>query len=301
MGEFPARIGAQDFVTPPELADWQLAPEGSGRIGGARLTLQEHGGETRVGGLYQQIPIRVSPLRLGSAEPALVYLVNPTAGLLDGDAHLFAIDAEPNTRAVVTGQSASRLHPFLKGFCTQQWQVRVADGAALVVMPGPAIPYAGTRYFQRVDVDLGRDARFIWGDLWFAGRYARADVSERFRFECIVQEMTVRRQGQLVFRDRFVWRGPWTGEASRWHFADQPAAGSIFATGPVGADSKAVESTRGATFTTFAGDTCCRFVGHSDDVVRAVVRRCLGLPSTSGAGPWLLNNNHLARVHWFDV
>ena len=42
---------------------------------------------------------------------------------------------------------------------------------------------------------LGQDARFIWGDVWFAGRYARATASERFRFEWIVQEMVVRRGG----------------------------------------------------------------------------------------------------------
>ena len=306
MGEFPARIVAQDFVTPPEFAAWRLAPEGSGRIGGARFSLKNRDGEARVAQLYEQIPIRVSPLQFGPAEPTLVYLINPTAGLLDGDAHLIEIHAEANTRTVVTGQSASRMHPCLKGFCTQQWNVKVDDGAVLVILPGPAIPFAGTRFFQRVHVELGRDARLIWGDLWFAGRYARADASEQFRFECIIQEMAVQREGKLVYRDRFTWRGPWTDDAAHWYFAGQPAAGSIFVTGDIATDSLTqVEDSHAATFTTFAGDTCCRFVGPSDRVVHAVVQSSLRLASTltSGAGhsPWLMKGHHLAPVHWFGV
>ncbi len=302
MGEFPARIVAQDFVTPPELSAFQLAHEGSGRIGGGRVTLGARGGATHIVARYEQIPIRVAPLQLGPTEPALVYLINPTAGLLDGDAHLFEIHAGPGTHAVVTGQSASRLHPCSKGFCTQQWKVSVADGAVLVVLPGPAIPFAGTRYFQRVEVELGQDARFIWGDIWFAGRYARAEASERFQFESLVQEMVIHRQRQLVFRDRFVWRGPWSDHTAEFHFAGQPAAGSIFSTVNVADELPAKsEHVRSAALPTSAGDTCCRFVGTSSDVVRQVVHSCLALASHSVREPWLLEKHHLAKVHWFDA
>jgi urease accessory protein len=207
---------------------------------------------------------------------------------------------------MVTGQSASRMHPCLKGFCTQQWNVTVADGAVLLMLPGPAIPFAATRFFQRVHVDLGRDARMVWGDLWFAGRYARAEASERFRFERIVQDMTVQREGKLIYRDRFVWDGPWSDESSNWHFGGQPVAGSIFATGTFPADSlTAVKSIRMAEFTTFAGDTCYRFIGPSNQVVHAVVQTALRLAATSTSGaihePWLLKDHHLAPVQWFDT
>ena len=42
--------------------------------------------------------------------------------------------------------------------------------------------------------------------------------SERFEFEAVVQELTVRRAGRLVYRDRFCWRGPWDEETAAWHF-----------------------------------------------------------------------------------
>ena len=306
MGEFPARIVAEDFVTPPELAAWRLAPEGAGRIGGVRFALTERGGASHLSHVYEQIPIRLLPLNLGPTEPALLYLLNPTNGLMDGDAHRLEIHAGPGTRAVVTGQSATRIHPCLKGFCTQQWKVTVADGAILVVLPGPAIPFAGCRFFQRVHIELGKNAQLFWGDLWFAGRYARQEASERFQFDRIVQEMLVHREGRLVFRDRFCWQGPWDDEAARWHFAGCPAAGSLFVTGTLAPESVGQrEEARGATFTTAAGDTCCRWVGSSQAVIRAVVENSLRLASNRSGGsaqaPWLLSEGHLARTHWFDV
>jgi urease accessory protein len=305
MGEFPARIVAEDFVTPPELAEWQLALNGAGRIGGARLTLAERGGESHVAGLYEQIPIRVLPLDLGPAEPALVYLLNPTAGLMDGDAHHMEIHAGSNTRAVVTGQSATRIHPCLRGFCTQQWHVTVADGAILVVLPGPAIPFAGCRFFQRVQIELGKNAQLVWGDLWFAGRYARQEASERFQFDRLVQEMVIQRNSQLVFRDRFVWQGPWNDAMADWHFGGFPAAGTLFATGMQPDEAfSASDSTRSATFTTAAGDTCCRWTGSSDAVIRAVVENSLrwaAVMAKSSGAAWLLDGHQLARTHWFDV
>ena len=305
MGEFPARIVAEDFVTPPEFAAWSLAPNGAGRIGGARFAMESHAGKTHLAGLYEQIPIRVTPLHFGPAEPTLVYLINPTAGLMDGDAHRLDIHAGPGTRAVVTGQSSTRIHPCLNGFCTQQWNVTVADDAILVVLPGPAIPFQGCRFFQRVHVELGKNSRLLWGDLWFAGRYSREAASERFQFAQIVQEMLVRREGRLVYRDRFAWQGPWDDTTAHWHFGDFPATGTLFATGPAPpALLGEREGASSAHFATAAGDTCCRWTGTSEDVVRWVVEASLRLASQRSSGmpdsPWLLRGHHLAHTHWFD-
>ena len=80
------------------------------------------------------------------AEPAaLLYRVNLTAGLMDGsrpDRHHLA---RSGTRTVVTGQSATRVHPAVYSYPTQQWAVGVEDDACLVVLPGPAIPFRGSR------------------------------------------------------------------------------------------------------------------------------------------------------------
>jgi urease accessory protein len=302
MGATAARITAEDFVTPPELDRWSLAKGSAGRIGGVRLELEADSEETRLGRCYQQIPLRVlPPFHFGNGQPSLLYLLNPTAGLMDGDGQLVDIRARPGTRAVIAGQSATRIHPAVHGFATQQWQATVESDAILVVLPGPAIPFRGSRYAQRIRIDLEPGASLIWGDLWFAGRYARDAISEQFQFEIIVQDFAVYREGRLVFRDRFVWRGPWDEKQTAWHFAGQPACSSLFATGLLANSALTTSnSCRAAIFQTGAGDTCLRWLGSSEDVINSLVTTVLRMAGDRcGGEPWLLSLAGLGPNHWF--
>ena len=234
MGSRAARITRDELLTPPEFRGLHLAEHQAARVGGARIELVRVGDETRLGTCYQQVPVRLMPPFVLDSEPAsLLYLINLTAGLMDGDGHLIEITARAGTRAVVTGQSATRIHPALASYATQQWTVEVEDDACLVVLPGPAIPFRGSRYFQRGRVELAPRARLIWGDIWLAGRYDRGELSERFQFERIVQDFEVRRAGRLVYRDRFRWDGPWTPEDADWYFGGALASASLFVAGPV--------------------------------------------------------------------
>lgn len=301
MGRETARITAQDFVTPPEFAGLSLANEGSGRIGGVRLGLSATGLCDR----YQQVPLRVLPLDFGPAQPDLIYLLNPTAGLFDGDAQLVEVHAQAGTRAFVTGQSATRVHPCLHAFGTQQWRIRVEPDAILVMLPGPTIPFAGCQYFQRAAIDLAVGAQFIWGDIWLSGRYSRGDQSERFRFRTIVQDMTVRREGRLVYRDRFRWDGPWDDESAAWHFGGADCCGSLYSTVPVPEVLTSVDpkdsDLRRATLATATNDTVLRWSGPVEAVTAAVTRAALTLAAhaENKQGAWLLDSNNLAPNHWF--
>jgi urease accessory protein len=276
------------------------------RVGGVRLELVERRGHTEMGFCYQQIPVRVMPpFELDGESASLLYLINLTAGLLDGDSHLYQIRARPGSRAVVTGQSATRVHPAVKSHATQQWVVDVEDDAVLVVLPGPAIPFQGCRYYQRGRVSLAASARVIWGDIWLAGRYARGAESEQFRFEQIVQDFEVERVGRLVYRDRFRWNGPWTPAQVQWYFGGALAAGSLFASGPVA--DLAGEPSPGlcqAIFPLESGDTCVRWCGPPAEVIRALVRTALTTAAhwneAPQARPWLLESTGLSPIHWFS-
>src|SRR4051794_25042543 len=136
MGAWPARITRADFVTPAEFRQGEqlsvssTSERGAGRVGGVRLELVPTPRGTQLGRVYQQVPLRVlPPFSFTPEDPALVYLLNPTAGLLDGDAQLVEVEAAPGSRAVLTGQSATRVHPSLGRFATQQWRVVVHPGA----------------------------------------------------------------------------------------------------------------------------------------------------------------------------
>jgi urease accessory protein len=222
---------------------------------------------------------------------------------MDGDGQLVQLAAGPGTRALVTGQSATRIHPGLRGFSTQQWVVRVAAGAVLAVLPGPAIPFAGSRYYQRVTIDLEPGAGLVWGDLWLAGRYARGDASEQFQFATLVQDLAVRRGSGLVFRDRFCWQGPWDRDAAAWHFGGAPACGSLFVTGAGPQDWRAAAESEGAAvFATAFGDTCLRWTGASEAVTLRLVGCALRVAAMLSGGPgdrpWF-QAHELAPNHWF--
>jgi len=296
MGAPADRITTANFLTPPELAQWQLAPEGAGRIGGARIELAMRSGQTELARLYQQVPLRVlPPFHLSAGGPALVYLLNPTAGLMDADGQYIEVLARQATRAVLVGQSATRIHPGIHGFATQQWSVRVEDDAVLVVLLGPAIPFQGCRYYQRVAIDLAPTAHLIWGDICTSGRYARGEESEQFQFQTIVQDLTIRREGRLIFRDRFHWEGPWNKNDAHWHFGDSVASGSLFVTGAI------EEQPYGVRFLTAAGDSCFRWLGTSEAVISQVVQTALqSAASKCGDSlPWLAGND-LAPCHWWS-
>ena len=236
MGEFPARFVAQDFVTPPELIRLAADPA-EVQAASARPLLSQRIQEDASHGTIRTNQFGLPAVDLGPSEPALVYLLNPTAGLMDGDGHRIDIHAAVGTRAVVTGQSATRIHPCLRGFCTQQWRVTVEDGAILVVLPGPTVLFR-CRFFQRIFRRPGGTPRSSQGrSNWFAGRfYARRETSERFDSSRSPREMVII-MTRLVFRDRFAWHGPWDDETARWHFAGFPAAGSLFATGTFADDA----------------------------------------------------------------
>lgn len=307
MGSPPVRITRDQILTPPEFTGQEGTHDPASRVGGAALELCRQGAATRLGTCYQQIPLCVSPPFHFEREPAaLLYLMNLTAGLMDGDAHRVDLVARTGTRALVTGQSATRVHPALQGFATQQWHVRVEDEACLVVLPGPTIPFRGCRYFQFGRAELAPTARLLWGDIWLAGRYDRGALSERFVFDQIVQDFAVRRGDQPLYRERFSWRGPWQAAEAEWHFGGHLACGSLLVAGPLPSSLPAARpAVRRAVLPLDTGATCLRWCGHPTDVTSELATMALTLAAgwTGGASatrPWLIASSDLAPNHWFS-
>ena len=52
--------------------------------------------------------------------------------------------------------------------------------ATLVVLPGPSIPFAGCRYYQRVEIDLADDASLTWGAPLARGALSAATLQNGF-------------------------------------------------------------------------------------------------------------------------
>jgi urease accessory protein len=267
--------------------------------------MRRNGEETHLGHCYQQIPLRVMPSFSFDNEPAaLLYLITLTTGLMDGDGHLITLTAREGTRSVITGQSATRVHPAGASFASQQYQITVEDNAHLVVLPGPTIPYRGARFYQRGRIDLAPTARMMWADIWFAGRYERGELSERFVFERIVQDFEVRRAGELIYRDRFCWDGPWTLPQQQWFFGGELAAASLFVGGPLPEGlPEASPHVHRSVFNLDNGEHCLRWVGspmHVSSELATVALHIAGFwTGGPGARPWLLESSSLSPNHWW--
>lgn len=246
------------------------------------------------------------PLTVERGGPSLLYLMNMTAGLLDGDGQLVHLDVGPGVRCFVTNQSAGRVHPCPRYHAASRFEVKVARDSVLCLLPGPMIPFVGSRYHQQTSIELEPGGRIVWGDILLPGRTLYARAPERFVFDKLVQELQIRRDGRLIFHERFAWAGPWDESQTRWHFGDAEAAASLFVSGPVAPeDLPALPDGQIAVQETAHGDTCIRLLGRdAEQVIAAAARAALTASarlSGEEQGTWLLHSTGLSTVHWFST
>jgi urease accessory protein len=130
-------------------------------------------------------------------ESAWVYLVGLGGGLVDGDGIRLDIESERGTSAFVSTQSAQKVYRSPRG-CCHRINARVAEGAALALVPDPVVCFSGARYTQRIDVSLAPDASLVVFDGFFSGRAARG---ERWQFARLDSRTTIERAGQVVVMD----------------------------------------------------------------------------------------------------
>ncbi len=127
-------------------------------------------------------------------------VVNPTAGLLEGDRLRTEVSVEAGARLVLTTPSANRVHAMRGGKAESSQTFRVASGGSLEVWPEVLIPQRGARYTQRTVVELARGAVFLFFETLAPGRVASGEI---FVFEELRWMTDVRLDGRLVARERY--------------------------------------------------------------------------------------------------
>jgi len=308
MSEAPRRlvIERQDFAVPPELMGRDPNEAPGEHVGGLRAELRVRDGAVRLGRSYYQNPLRVfHPIEEYPGGPALLLLMNSTAGFLDGDGQWVELEIGPGVHAFVTSQSAGRIHPCPRWHASARFDLRVAAGGVLCCLPGPTIPFAESRFCQRTEIFLEPGASIVWGDILLPGRTHYARGSERFAFDRLIQELRIIREGRLVHHERFAWKGPWNDDEAAWHFGPGEAAASLFISGKVTRESlPELRDGEVIAQTTAMGDTCVRLLGNDAEQVVAVAARIALTAAARLAGhaePWFLDSNRLAPSHWFTA
>jgi urease accessory protein len=180
-----------------------IAASRVGRDGRLALGFERRGPRTIVARCRYTLPLQVlAPMALEDVA-AIVSVLNPTGGLVGGDALSIEAEVGPGAHACLTTPSATKVYRAESAPATQDVVLRVADGARLEWVPDHTIPHAGAAFRQVLSAEVGEGAALVVVDAFAAGRVARG---EAWRFALLDSTLTIRDRGGPVLHDRFVLR-----------------------------------------------------------------------------------------------
>jgi urease accessory protein len=158
-------------------------------------------GKTALAAQSFRAPYHLSkPYWDAEAETLLVQVVNPTAGILEGDLLESAIAVGNNAALLVTTPSASRVFKMRDGSAVCRQSVTVARGGWLEVWPEPLVPHRGCRYRQTTQAAVEPGGGLFMVDLLMPGRIAHRD--EAWVWDRLNLATEVRLGGELILRER---------------------------------------------------------------------------------------------------
>jgi len=171
-----------------------------GRSAHLELVFERRGNRTILVHAYAEPPFRIGrAFAVGDAAYVIVACTGP--GVFAGDTLRQAVRVEKGARAVLASQAALQAHPSAAAAaaCIHH-DVQVADGGVLHAHWDPLIPFGRARIDQRFDLHLGDAAALYWSDALMAGRVTRG---ERWRFNEVAHQLTLRVAGRLQYLERY--------------------------------------------------------------------------------------------------
>jgi len=211
----------------------------SGRPGNALTGRLELGvsrlesGRTSVTHQYHAVPFHLSKT-YWDGQVLMAQVINPTAGIFEGDEMECLIEVGAGASLIVTSPSAVRVHTMIGGggaFLRQHF--RVGKGGWLEVSPELFIPQRASSYRQMTEIEVDPDASLYFVETLAPGRVAHG---ESFAFEHLDWSFSLRIADRLVAVERAKISPPdhcWMLEVRGW---DKAYYGSVWMTGPALAD-----------------------------------------------------------------
>lgn len=146
-----------------------------------------------------------APLHLSKphddAGALVVNVVNPTAGMFDGDVIDCRVTVESRARVVLTTPSANRVYRARSdrpALMTQEFTVM--EGGFLEFYPEPMIPQGGALYHQQTRLHVQPGGGLLFFEWLAPGRVARGEV---FEYQRLQWDTDVFHGAQLVARERY--------------------------------------------------------------------------------------------------
>ncbi len=171
-----------------------------GRDGLLRLAFERRGARTVLTERRFTLPLQaLESMDLDGSGVATLMLLNPTGGLVGGDAVETSVTLGSGSRVCLTTAAATRVYRSAGAPAVQRFAAVLEGDAALEYLPDHLIPSPGARLRQSIEVALAPESTLIALDAWAVGRIARG---ERWRFDELDSAIVVRDRRGLLLRER---------------------------------------------------------------------------------------------------
>jgi urease accessory protein len=135
----------------------------------------------------------------GVPEEGVVYVLNPTGGVLQGDRLEATIRVEPGAHAIVTTPSSTKIHRMDGAPAESRTTLRVESGAVLEYVPEPVIPFGGSSFIEDLSIDVAAGGKLLAWEILAPGRQARGEV---FAYDHLGLRLRLSEAGAVVLRER---------------------------------------------------------------------------------------------------
>lgn len=169
-----------------------------GRVSELNITSEEAEGKTRLADLFFTAPFKVmQPFPNG--EGLQVMMLSASAGVMAGDVQKFSFKIGEKSCLEFVSQSFEKIHKMDEGWAQREIDVMVGKDALFDFYPQPTIPFAGSAYKSKMEVNLQDEtSRFGLYEILSCGRSASG---ERFQYRFYHSLIRIRREGKLIYRD----------------------------------------------------------------------------------------------------
>jgi urease accessory protein len=155
---------------------------------------------TRLDRSYVTAPLKVQrPFYPEGEEICHTVILHTAGGVVGGDILDQKIHLQPDSHALITTASASKLYRSNGPTAKQNIEVKIDTGGSLEWLPQETIVFDGACYRQEMTVDLATDAS--WSG-WEIVRFGRSARGERFLSGEWRSNIEIRREGKPVWIDR---------------------------------------------------------------------------------------------------
>ena len=133
----------------------------------------------------------------------VVNMINPTAGLLEGDRLRLDVRVETGARLLLTSPSANRVHQMTIGHAEVTGRFQVSAGGSLDWWPELLIPQAGANYRQKITLEVEPGGELFFFESVAPGRTAMKEV---FAYRELRWATDLLVGGRLLARERYCLR-----------------------------------------------------------------------------------------------